>query len=152
MNAQGIHYPSTVWKEFGGYLMEGLELGIDGGKPAVLASVGKLSGSLYTVGQSSIQGLINGANSKRGALIATYQSIAAAALRAAKNKLEVHSPSRAFYRIGENPGEGMVRGLISKVNAVKRAMNTVVSPEKWNRRKRAEGRRREPAEEAGRTS
>ena len=46
----------------------------------------------------------------------------------ARITLQVHSPSKVFERIGEYTGDGMIKGVNSKVNAVQKAMKNMVNP------------------------
>lgn len=77
--------------------------------------------SYYNAGSNAIQGLINGMNSKRSSAINTAANIAAAALQAAKNELDINSPSRAFEEVGRYSDEGMVNGLLALAGRVKTA-------------------------------
>lgn len=72
----------------------------------------------YVTGQNMINGLIRGINSRRSEAISAAASVASAALAAAKNRLKVHSPSRAFYEIGQYVDQGLINGLKSMKNQV----------------------------------
>lgn len=72
----------------------------------------------YVTGQNLINGLIRGINSRRSGAISAAASVASAALAAAKNRLKVHSPSRAFYEIGQYVDQGLINGLKSMKNQV----------------------------------
>jgi hypothetical protein len=66
------------------------------------------------VGMENIQGLINGAESKRAALVATYTSIANEALAAYRAVMAQKSPSRKMIEAGVNDVLGVILGAESK--------------------------------------
>ena len=134
---QGINSPSTVWRGYGMNLMQGMAIGIQSGTSAALSAISGMAGSLNSAGANSIQGLINGANSKRTALIRTYTSLAEDAIRAAKTKLKIHSPSKEFVDIGANTGDAMVGGIVSKVGKVRRAMQDMTDTS-WIKNQKAQ--------------
>ncbi len=126
--AQGIHSPSTVWGKFGTETIAGYTGAIKRGKSAVISAVNVISSALYAAGANTINSMINGANSRRAALISTYSSIAGAAISAAKRKLQIASPSKPFLAFGENTGDALITGINRKVEKVKAAMNRMVNP------------------------
>lgn len=77
--------------------------------------------NLYPIGAQAMQGFINGVNSKRSGIISAVSSAAKAAVRAAKSALRIHSPSRVFKQIGEWTGEGLIVGMESMYNGIRRA-------------------------------
>ena len=68
----------------------------------------------WKVGQNNIQGLINGATSKMGALTATYVKAAKDALNAYAREMDQHSPSKKFYKMGRFDIEGLILGVKSE--------------------------------------
>lgn len=68
----------------------------------------------WKVGQDNIQGLINGATSKMGALTATYVKAAKDALNAYAREMDQHSPSKKFYKMGRFDIEGLILGVKSE--------------------------------------
>lgn len=79
------------------------------------------------LGKNIIDGLVNGLNAARDAVIQVIVSIAAAAEDAIKAFFGISSPSRLMYEIGENIGEGLVRGIKSKTASVSEAMKELFS-------------------------
>lgn len=65
----------------------------------------------YAIGVDNIQGLIDGAESQRQALIATYRSLAEDALAAYKEVMRQMSPSRAMREAGSNDVLGLIVGV-----------------------------------------
>lgn len=64
----------------------------------------------YVIGTDNIQGLINGAASKRKELIDTYTKMAKDALAAYKRVMNQHSPSKAMAEVGGNDVKGLIVG------------------------------------------
>lgn len=67
--------------------------------------------SFFKVGQQCAVGLINGMNSKTNSIKAQCSNIGIDMLTALKKVLDIHSPSRRTYKIGENFIEGGVDGV-----------------------------------------
>ncbi len=67
-------------------------------------------GAAKEAGSAMVQGLINGAEAKRGSLVAKFTSLAKAAIIAARSELQINSPSKVFAAIGAGTVEGLVQG------------------------------------------
>lgn len=65
-------------------------------------------------GKQTIQGFVDGANSKLEAVKTAYREIAEAAKDAIDEELDIHSPSRVTAWSGEMTGLGFIEGIISK--------------------------------------
>ena len=85
-----------------------------------------LPGAMYSIGVQSIDGMINGLNSRSGALYSTISSIVSNAIAKAKSAAAVNSPSKKTTAIFEDVGEGMVVGLENKRAKVSRTVQSVV--------------------------
>lgn len=126
--AFGIHSPSTVMRELGGYVMEGLKDGITSRISAVVNTfntvksqiTSKLQGLLTvakninwaSIGVNIVNGIINGLNNGWQWLVNTVKNICNSLLKTAMSILGIHSPSRVFRdQIGENIGAGIEEGL-----------------------------------------
>ena len=83
------------------------------------------SGGFYSAGRNMIQGLINGIYSRRSGAIAAAASVASSALKAAKNRLQIHSPSRAFYEVGQYVDQGFINGLRSMTSQVRESASSI---------------------------
>lgn len=125
---QGIHSPSTVWAGYGKNLIEGLRNGVLKNSTLINSAMNALASRLKTSGRNSVQGWIDGANSKRSALIAAYRSMASAAINAVNARLEIHSPSKVFERAGIYSAEGMIGGINKRIDSVQAAMRRMVEP------------------------
>ena len=64
-----------------------------------------------TAGEDAVKGFANGINENTWRAEAKAKAMAEAALKAAKKALREHSPSRAFYKIGDFAGLGFVNAL-----------------------------------------
>lgn len=96
---------TTVGNEIAGAFNSAL--GISGGNWFSSASASKF----YDVGKAICQGVADGINTNVSTIKTAAESAAKAALQAAKNKLGIHSPSKAFAEIGDYMMQGMSNGL-----------------------------------------
>ncbi len=90
---------------------------------AVLSAIGNLlnnvsaavrSFSLADAGRALIQGMIGGITSMAGALVNAARGVVSNAVQAAKNLLQIKSPSKVFEEIGINVVEGLIVGIDEK--------------------------------------
>lgn len=125
---QDIHSPSGVWEGYGKNLIEGLRNGVLKNSTLINSAVKALTDRLRTSGKNSVQGWIDGANSKRSALIAAYRSMASAAISAVNARLDIHSPSKVFEQVGIYSAEGMIGGINKRIDRVQAAMRRMVEP------------------------
>jgi len=79
----------------------------------------------YRIGADNIQGLINGAASKRQELINTYTSMASAALAAYKDVMSQMSPSRKMFEAGAFDFQGLIEGAKSKEAEIKETYGNI---------------------------
>lgn len=80
---------------------------------------GAFSGmDLYSLAASAMDGLINGINERGAAAVAAAQSIASQIAGAMAGALQIHSPSRVTYAIGENVGLGLENALYDQRQGV----------------------------------
>lgn len=113
------HLPEILAKgaEIVGKLAEGLISAI----PTILAGIADLLGQAKdaflntdwaSIGKSIIDGVINGIKNAASSLISSMKNLASDALKAAKEKLGINSPSRVFRdQVGESIPEGMALGI-----------------------------------------
>ncbi len=88
-----------------------------------------LSGlSLTSIGDSLIQGLIDGIMNAGPGVLTAITGIASGAINAAKKALGIASPSKIFAEIGMNTAAGMEAGVDDGAGAVGGAMESMVSP------------------------
>ncbi|MGR6897000.1 hypothetical protein [Rummeliibacillus sp. BSL5] len=90
-----------------------------------------LSGiNLVSIGAHIIQGLINGIQSKIGAVISTAKSIASKVTSTIKKAMDIHSPSRVTYALGEYTGQGYANGIRSKSKTVSKSAKSIAATAK----------------------
>lgn len=81
---------------------------------------------LRSAGREAVNGMIAGANARRGALTATFRSLARAAVQAARNELGIASPSKVFQEIGANAARGFQMGVDRGVPGAQESMRQLV--------------------------
>lgn len=143
-----INSPSRVFKGMGGFITEGLSLGINDGTSKVMqavtsmftrvraesargvsriiASYNGLPNSMRSVGLNAMAGLNSGLNAGAGSVLATARSIAnsvAATMRAA---LKIKSPSRVMRDdVGRWIPEGLAEGIRGSAASVYEEINRI---------------------------
>jgi phage-related protein len=98
----------------------------------IRSALGNLGSLLLNSGKNIINGLINGINSAIGRVLDLVRGLANRVKDAFNNALNIFSPSREFKWSGKMIGLGLIAGLKSQLDAVKRAgqllANTVIAP------------------------
>lgn len=118
-----IHSPSKKMEGLGRYYDEGLGSGIKAGKNVVINEAKQLVTKLLTetkkgvpfnkyetIGMNITEGLRSGIESGRSGVIESIKDLCTDAITAARNTLDIHSPSKAFSFMGEMSGEGYISG------------------------------------------
>lgn len=84
------------------------------------AKSGAQSGSsgFSSIGRSMVQGMISGMGGLAGSLYEKARSIAKSAYEAAKNALNINSPSKLFMGLGASTIEGFVKGISDNMSDV----------------------------------
>jgi phage-related protein len=77
----------------------------------ILGALGNLGSTLYSAGTQVISGFMNGIGAMAGSLISKATGVVSGAINAAKNLLNLGSPSKLFHQFGVWTGEGLVGGL-----------------------------------------
>lgn len=151
-SALEIHSPSKVFQEKGGYLAEGLALGIENGKAKIktaLDSMAKvtsdagnkikeqgkklatefpnafssLQSSMNRVGANAMAGLASGINSNAGSALSAARSVANKVTATIQDALKIHSPSRVMRdEVGKFIPEGIAEGIKGDAKTVYNAM------------------------------
>ena len=86
------------------------------------------TGSAWSVGYSIAAGVASGISAGASAAISAASSMAASALAAAKARLDIHSPSRAFRtQVGHKIAEGMAFGIKDKASLAGREADKMSS-------------------------
>jgi len=84
----------------------------------MVATLQTFTGLFQTAGQQMMMGLSNGITVGTAWVVAAARSAAAAAHAAAKEELEINSPSKKFIEIGLSTMEGMSKGMENGVGPV----------------------------------
>lgn len=129
-----IHSPSRETQRIGEFYVEGLKTGIKNEEPSALDTVANLCAQIIIKTKSCLQestfqeigrqipaGLEAGIRAGESGVIKAVEEMCTKAVEKAKAKLEIHSPSRAFWYLGEMSGEGYIGGWkesMSNINAV----------------------------------
>ena len=85
---------------------------------AAKAAANGLSGSGYSAGQMFSAGIANGIRSGQYGIAAAAAQVANAAVQAAKQNLDINSPSRVGAWIGEMFDSGIAKGIGSNVSGI----------------------------------
>lgn len=138
-NVMQIGSPSKITTDYGKWIAEGLQNGIESNAVVVRNSAGKLgkgateavkSGARDTraIGMNIAYGIRDGINLGAASVINAAANMAARAAKAAKNTLQIHSPSKVFEEIGAYTTEGFAQGIENSaaMAALKRNMTSML--------------------------
>lgn len=125
-DAAVIHSPSQRMKPIGGFISAGVGAGMteydfSGDAAATVAnlesaiSAAFMTSSLRSVGLNAMFGMAAGVRAGQSAVIAAMRSAAQNAVAAAKNALQIHSPSRVFRdEVGAMTMRGFGQGVLQE--------------------------------------
>lgn len=125
-DAAVIHSPSQRMKPIGGFISAGVGAGMteydfSGDAAATMAnlesaiSAAFMTSSLRSVGLNAMFGMAAGVRAGQSAVIAAMRSAAQNAVAAAKNALQIHSPSRVFRdEVGVMTMRGFGQGVLEE--------------------------------------
>lgn len=129
-NAFGIHSPSTVMKEQGGFIIDGLKEGLtglwDGIKGFFTDAIDNIKetfslDNLKNVGSNAVTGLMNGLGSVGSKVLSWGSGI----LDNIKDSLGIHSPSTETEEVGEYTVAGYINGLDAYAGKLKTSLDGV---------------------------
>lgn len=135
-SAFGIHSPSTVMAEQGGYIIAGLKKGITDAISSVTETAKKILSaiknafdnfSLFDIGKNLIQGLIDGVNNMIETAKNAVANVGNAVIGKVKNVLGIHSPSTVFAEIGGYIDQGLANGITAALPYVEQAMTNLAN-------------------------
>ena len=78
---------------------------------AAKKGIGNVGKALWGAGQSLVEGFVGGITSMAGLVAKAASYVVSKATSAAKNALQINSPSKVFMRIGNSVDEGFVKGI-----------------------------------------
>jgi hypothetical protein len=91
----------------------------------VTTSLGDLGSRLYGAGEDLIRGFLNGIKNMAANVARAAADVVGNAIKAAKEKLGIHSPSRVFMEIGGYTAEGMAIGMQKGAGMVTKAADAL---------------------------
>lgn len=115
---------SDAWESIRSAVSDGVEkvLGLMGDLARdMLDKLASVPRQMADMGRQIMQGLIDGIKEMAGAVGRVIGDSVGGAVNGAKSMLGIHSPSRVFKEIGVFTGEGLVLGLDSQADAVRRS-------------------------------
>ena len=141
-----INSPSRVFKGMGGFITEGLALGVNTGTRQVLqaitsmfnqaraqsmagvaqiiASYNGLPNSMRSIGLYAMSGLNGGLMAGAGAVMATAAGIANSVAAVMRSALKINSPSRVIRdKVGKSIPEGLAKGISGSASVVYDELN-----------------------------
>lgn len=121
-DTQESHSPSKVTERLGKYAVEGYNLGFSNNTQSTLDTIGKYMKSvkqafsdfpniLTDIGIHAISGLLNGMSSMESDIYDKADSIADNIAKTIQTALDIHSPSRVMYALGEFTMQGFQLGM-----------------------------------------
>lgn len=135
----GVNSPSWKTRESGKFLMQGLALGIQDGKPQVNTSLGTVITLIHThlitkiksmasqtqaAGRDNSIGLANGLNSGKGNVNSAMNALSTAV---ANGKNQIAGQRASFQSLGQNLAAGLAAGISAGQSAVVNAVVAMAS-------------------------
>lgn len=128
-SAMNFGSPSETTKEFGKDTVDGYNLGITDNEQSTLDIIASYMNSAKTkflefigvfvdAGNQMMNGLLNGMSEKEPNLYEKTGNIADNIANTVKNALDIHSPSRVMFRVGDFTMEGMEEGMESRYSSI----------------------------------
>lgn len=133
----------AYFNAYGITAMAGLGSGINNGTPGVLSSVRSMvsgvkaegsrlnTSTLYSEGYNVALGLGYGISAGRSYVVGTVASMCAAAVAEARARLQINSPSKVFYEIGDYTAEGFGDGYLDRMVDVNREIASAFRPPEY---------------------
>lgn len=112
---------STAWDNITGGVSN-IASTIGGLVDTIISTLSELPSKVLGIGEDIVNGLINGVTKKNSSIVKTMQDLAGNAISAAKKKLGIASPSKAFAELGAFTAEGFGLGFDKTMSDVKTDM------------------------------
>ncbi|MVM90490.1 MULTISPECIES: tape measure protein [Bacteria] len=93
----------------------------------IVSAFNGLQSQLYSAGSFAMAGLTNGINAGAASAIAAAESVANRVASTVKKALDIHSPSRVAFALGDFFSQGLADGILSAVSLVENASNTLAT-------------------------
>lgn len=91
----------------------------------IIGAVSGFGSLLFNAGKDLINGLVNGLNGAKDAVVHTITDVAKNSLDAIKNFFGIHSPSTVMHEMGGHIGQGLINGINSMQGGVADAMTNL---------------------------
>ena len=98
---------------------------LNGTANAINSHQGEMNAAGRRVGEAIISGMVGGLSSGVSAVTSMASSVASSAISAARNVLDINSPSKEFIKIGESVNEGFAKGLHGSKDQVTSAVESM---------------------------
>lgn len=93
----------------------------------IMSALGNFGNLLVSAGRDLIQGMINGVKQMAGNIARAAGDVVKGAINAAKSALGISSPSKVFFEIGEDTGQGYINALDAKELEVRRSLELMAT-------------------------
>lgn len=93
----------------------------------ILSALGNFGNLLVGAGRDLIMGMVNGVKQMAGNIANAAKEVVSGAIRAAKSALGISSPSKVFFEIGTDTGQGYINALDAKEAEVRRSMQLMAT-------------------------
>lgn len=114
--------PSKTAEQFGKDTIEGYNIGVESNTESTLNVITKYTTSIFDkfseiiaplnqIGIDAMQGLLNGLSSMESSIYAKADEIANNVANAVKTALDIHSPSRVMFALGDYTMQGFQKGM-----------------------------------------
>lgn len=138
-NGLGVQSPSKKTTQSGRYVDQGLANGMNDGKQVVQSAARGVATAVTDqmtislsfikfkgIGERVPDGLASGIRAGKSEVISAAEEVAADAIKAANDKLEIHSPSHVFRRMGSNTMDSYALGVKDRKESVERTVKGAV--------------------------
>lgn len=92
----------------------------------LINGLASIPGQVTSIGSNIIQGMVNGVTSAADRLIDSVKGAVDDAINAAKNLLDIHSPSRVFRKIGQYTMQGAALGVDDDADVLLRSTDNAM--------------------------
>lgn len=99
---------------------------VSGAVTSAVDSLSDVGGKFTSIGSDIIDGIVRGIKDGASKVVSSITDVASSAVSAAKDALDIASPSKVFAGIGENVSAGMALGIEDGAPDVQRAADTMV--------------------------
>ena len=124
-----IHSPSKVFEDYGMYIVQGLNKGVEQNQLKTIQEFGDfatdiastfdgLSSTFTSIGVNAMSGLLNGLSDMTSSVLEKAKSIADGIKGKIQTALDIHSPSRVMFALGEYTMEGLQLGMESLYSSI----------------------------------